>query len=568
MRSPIAPYGGQLLDLCVSTDRAKALKSAALGFVSWDLRLRQQLDLGLLLNGAFSPLNGFMTQADYEAVLADMSLDNGTLWPVPIILDLDQATADHLKVGDHIALRDVEGVMLAVMAVESLWSPDKHAEARALYGTDDPRHPGVDYLLNRTLPVYAGGRVEGLEMPAHHSFKHLYATPAELRQQFKKFGWANVAAYHAEGPIHKAQYQMSQQAAAELSANLLINPAVDVEDEEYYHRVRCYNAALSHYPQQTTLLSLLPLSMRFAGVREILWHGIVRQNYGCTHMLVTPGYGEPGGSSGSQQSLSGPDWECLANHQDDLALQFVAVEPLIYSQGQMGFVPSSKASEDDRREAVPDHEYYRRLQAEWDIPAWFTFPEVMAELRMVYRPRSEHGLTLFFTGLSGAGKSTIARAVIAKLLETGGRPVTLLDGDIVRKHLSSELGFSREHRNINVRRIGYVASEITKNGGIAVCAPIAPYASIRREVREMISPYGGFIEIFVSTPLEVCEARDRKGLYAKARAGIVKEFTGISDPYEPPEAPELSINTASISIEEAAQQVFIYLEKEHYIGIK
>ncbi len=565
MRPPITPYGGQLLDLCVSAERAKALKSAALDFVSWDLRPRQQLDLELLLNGAFSPLNGFMTQADYEAVLADMSLDNGTMWPVPITLDLDQATADGLMVGDHIALRDVEGVMLAVMAVESLWSPDRHADARALFGTDDPRHPGVNCLLNETLPVYVGGRVEGLEMPGHHSFKHLYATPAELRQQFKKFGWASVVAYHAESPIHKAQYQMSLQASAELSANLLINPVVDVEDEEYYHRVRCYNAVLPHYPQQTTLLSLLPLSMRYAGVREILWHGIVRQNYGCTHMLVIPGYGEP---AAAHQSLSGPDWERLANHQDDLALQFVPVEPLIYSQGQMGFVPVSKAGEDDRRDAVPDSEYYRRLQVEQDIPTWFTFPEVMAELRKVYRPRSRQGLTLFFTGLSGAGKSTIARAVIAKLLETGGRPVTLLDGDIVRKHLSSELGFSREHRNINVRRIGYVASEITKNGGIAVCAPIAPYASIRREVREMISAYGGFIEIFVSTPLEVCEARDRKGLYAKARAGIVKEFTGISDPYEPPEVPELSINTASISIEEAAQQVFIYLEKEHYIGIK
>ena len=565
MRPPITPYGGQLLDQCVDAERAKALKAAALGFVSWDLRPRQQLDLELLLNGGFSPLNGFMTQAAYTSVLQDMTLEGNLMWPVPVTLDIDAATAEGLAVGDSLALRDAEGVMLAVMKVESLWTPDKQVEARALFGTDDPKHPGVEYLLSQTLPVYVGGRVEGLEMPFHHSFKHLYVTPAELRQQFKKYGWGNVVAFHAETPIHKSQYQMSVQASAELSANLLIHPVVDVEDEEYYHRVRCYNAVLPHYPQQTTMLSLLPLSMRGAGVREILWHGIVRQNYGCTHMLVTPGYGEP---AGTHRGVSGPDWERLANHQDDVVLQFVPVEPLVYSHSQMSFVPVSSASEEDRRGAVTDQEFYRRLQNEHEIPAWFTFPEVLAELRKVYRPRSEQGFTLFFTGLSGAGKSTIARAVIAKLREVGGRPVTLLDGDIVRKHLSSELGFSREHRNINVRRIGYVASEITKNGGIAVCAPIAPYASIRREVRDMISPYGGFIEVYVSTPLDVCEARDRKGLYAKARAGIVKEFTGISDPYEPPEAPEISINTASISIEEAAQKVFLYLEKEHFIGLK
>jgi sulfate adenylyltransferase len=536
-----------------------------LDFPSWDLRPRQQLDLELLLNGALSPLTGFMNQSVYDAVLRDMTLDNGLLWPVPIVLDVEEATAEQLNPGDHLALRDVEGVMLAVVTVESLWRADKHAEAHALYGTDDPRHPGVAWLLHQSLPVYVGGPVEGLEMPSHHSFKHLYESPAELRQQFKKFGWGNVVAYHPETPIHRAQHQMSLQATADLSANLLIHPVVAVEDEDYYHRVRCYNAALPHFPRQTTMFGLLPVSMRRAGVREVLWHGIVSQNYGCSHMLVTPDYGAP---TPSEPALTAADWETVAAHQDHLALQFVPVEPVLYSQDKAGFVPVNEADEGERRAAVSDAEYYRRLQDERDVPAWFTFPEVLVELRKVYRPRSEQGFTLFFTGLSGAGKSTIARAVIAKLMEIGGRPVTLLDGDIVRKHLSSELGFSREHRNINVRRIGYVASEITKNGGIAVCAPIAPYASIRQEVREMISAYGGFIEIYVSTPLEVCESRDRKGLYAKARAGIVKEFTGISDPYEPPGHPELAINTAAISIDEAAQKVFIYLEKEHYIGLK
>lgn len=564
MYQPITPYGGRLFDLYVDAGRVTALKSAALDFHSWDLLPRQQSDLELLLNGAFSPLTGFMGRDVYNAVLHYMRLGEGTVWPIPITLDVDEKTAAVLKSGDSLALRDMEGVMLAVMAVEEVWTADKQAEARALYGTDDVRHPGVERLLTRTLPVYVGGRVEGVEMPSHHGFKHLYASPRELRQQFKKFGWTQVVAFHTETPIHRARHYMSMKAAADLSANLLIHPIVDSEDDAYYNRVRCYNAVLSYYPQQTTMLSLLPLSQRTAGAREALWHGIVRQNFGCSHMLVSPDYGAPPGHHAAADAL----WQTLGQYQGELALQFVPAVTPVYSPARAGFVEADQATPEDRAQVIPEQELYRRLQDEREVPPWVSFPEVLNELRKVYRPRSEQGFTLFFTGLSGAGKSTIARAVIAKLRETGDRCVTLLDGDIVRKHLSSELGFSREHRNINVRRIGFVASEITKNGGIAVCAPIAPYAQVRQEVREMVSRHGGFIEIYVATPLEVCEARDRKGLYAKARAGIVKEFTGISDPYEEPQAPELRIDTASVSIEEAAQKIFIFLEKEHYIGIK
>jgi sulfate adenylyltransferase len=246
-------------------------------------------------------------------------------------------------------------------------------------------------------------------------------------------------------------------------------------------------------------------------------------------------------------------------------VQLIAREPLVYVEDSAGFEPLAQVGAGARTQSIDEAELQRRLREGLEIPAWFSYPEIIAELRIRYPARSKQGLTLFFTGLSGAGKSTIAKAVLAKLLELGGRPVTLLDGDVVRKNLSSELGFSREHRNLNIRRIGYVASEITKNGGIAICAPIAPYAEMRREVRQMISQYGGFIEVHVATSLEVCEGRDRKGLYAKARAGIIKEFTGISDPYEAPENPELKIDTHGLTIDEAAQRVFLYLEQQGYI---
>ena len=201
-----------------------------------------------------------------------------------------------------------------------------------------------------------------------------------------------------------------------------------------------------------------------------------------------------------------------------------------------------------------------------DIPSWFTYPEVAAELRTSYPPRSHQGFTVLFTGLSGAGKSTIASILLTKLLEEGGRPVTLLDGDLVRKNLSSELGFSKEHRDINIRRIGWVASEITRNGGIAICAPIAPYEAIRQEVRSLVEPLGGFILVHLSTPLDVCESRDRKGLYAKARSGLLKEFTGVSDPYEVPERAEVRIDTSRLSAEAAADLVLLHLRAEGYLS--
>jgi sulfate adenylyltransferase len=245
----------------------------------------------------------------------------------------------------------------------------------------------------------------------------------------------------------------------------------------------------------------------------------------------------------------------------------VPFQMMVYLENEDRYVPDNEIPAGGRVLNISGTELRARLNEGREIPGWFTYPEVVRELRRSYPPRHKQGLTIFFTGLSGSGKSTIANVLLTKFLETGGRPVTILDGDLVRKHLSSELGFSKEHRDINIRRIGYVASEITKNGGIAICAPIAPYEATRKHVRQMIEPYGGFILVHVATPIETCEERDRKGLYAKARAGIVKEFTGISDPYEAPTDAEVVINTAELSAEEAAQEIILHLEQQGFIGV-
>jgi len=456
-------------------------------------------------------------------------------------------------------LRDLEGVLLAVLHIDDVWQPDRAAEAQALYGSSDPHHPGVAEFLATTQPVYVGGRVEGVEAVMHHSFTDLRYSPAELRAQFAKRGWVQVAAYHSAAPLHAAQRELSVRAVRELGVNLLLHPVVEEEDD-YYYRARCYRALLDHYPQQTTQLSLLSIPSRGGGVREMLWHAVVRRNFGCSHMLWEAGAARGYGIDSKDLQ------EVMPRYGAELGVQLIARESLVYVEDSAGFEPLAQVGPGARTQKIDEAELQRRLHEGLEIPAWFSFPEIIAELRIRYPARSKQGLTLFFTGLSGAGKSTIAKAVLAKLLELGGRPVTLLDGDVVRKNLSSELGFSREHRNLNVRRIGYVASEITKNGGIAICAPIAPYAEMRREVRQMIGQYGGFIEVHVATSLEVCEGRDRKGLYAKARAGIIKEFTGISDPYEAPENPELKIDTHGLTIDEAAQRVFLYLEQQGYIA--
>ncbi|HKJ19416.1 MAG TPA: bifunctional sulfate adenylyltransferase/adenylylsulfate kinase [Woeseiaceae bacterium] len=563
------PHGGELKNLYLDAEAVEAEKRAAQDYASWDLTERQLCDIELVLNGAFSPLEGFLNKDDYETVVGGMRLTSGVLWPMPITLDVTEAFAAELKTGDKVALRDLEGVILATLEVGDIWTPDKTAEAKGVFGTTDEKHPAVHYLNNVAHPVYVGGKLTGVEAPTHYDFKHLRESPAEVRARFEKLGWRKVVAFQTRNPLHRAHQEISLQAAREVEANLLIHPVVGMTkpgDVDHYTRVRCYEHVLKYYPEQTTSLSLLPLAMRMGGPREALWHAIIRKNYGCTHIIIGRDHAGPGQDSNGRDFYGPYDaQDLLKEHQDELDISMVPFRMMVYAENKAEYIPIDEATDDDKVLNISGTELRHRLQEGLEIPDWFSFPEVVAELRRTHPARHKQGFTVFFTGLSGSGKSTIANALMAKLMEIGGRPISLLDGDIVRKNLSSELGFSKEHRDLNIQRIGYVASEITKNGGIAICAPIAPYARTRRIVRDMIEPVGGFVEIHVSTPLEICEERDRKGLYALARAGKIKEFTGISDPYENPENPEMDMDTIGISPDLAAHRILVKLESMGFI---
>lgn len=551
-------------ELYVAPEAARAMRLEAAALPSWDLSARQICDLELLMNGGFSPLRGFLGQADYDGVVRDMRLADGTLWPIPVTLDVSGDFAARIAPGQDIALRDPEGVILAILHVSDKWTPDKAREAALVFGADDATHPAVDYLHRVGGPVYLGGRVTGLQPPTHYDFRARRDSPNDLRAHFRKLGWRRVIAFQTRNPLHRAHQELTFRAAREAQANLLIHPVVGMTkpgDVDHFTRVRCYEAVLDQYPAATTHLSLLNLAMRMAGPREALWHGIIRRNHGCTHMIIGRDHAGPG------KNAQGEDFydpyaaqELFRAHEAEIGIEMVDFRQMVYVQERAQYEPRDEVEPGATILDISGTELRRRLREGIEIPEWFSFPSVVAELRRTSPPRSRQGFTVFFTGLSGSGKSTIANALMVKLMEMGGRPVTLLDGDVVRKHLSSELGFSKEHRDINIRRIGYVASEITKNGGIALCAPIAPYAATRRQVRQMIEEVGAFIEVHVATSLEECERRDRKGLYKLAREGKIKEFTGISDPYEAPETPELRIDTEGQDVDACAQTVLLKLE--------
>lgn len=545
------------------------LIAAAREFPSWDLTPRQLCDLELLLSGGFSPLTGFMNRTDYKRVVDEMRLADGTFWPMPITLDVTREFAEKIKVGDSVALRDPEGVLIAVQEVGDVWELDIKREALSVFGTEDELHPAVFYLKHHTNPVYIGGKLKGVEAPIHYDFKHLRRTPAELRNLFAETGWKRIVAFQTRNPMHRAHLELTHRAAKQIGGKLLINPTVGMTkpgDIDHYTRVRCYEHLIKRYPEDSVLLSLLPLAMRMGGPREALWHALVRKNYGCTHFIVGRDHAGPGKDSQGKPFYGPYDAQNLfKEHQDEMGIEMVPFKMMVYVKERDGYAPEDEVKPDETVMTISGTQQRQLLQEGKDIPDWFTYPEVVAELRETHPPRSKQGFTVFFTGLSGSGKSTIANALMVKLLEIGGRNVTLLDGDHVRKHLSSELGFSKEHRDLNIQRIGYVASEITKNGGIAICAPIAPYAATRRQVREMIAPLGGFFEVYVSTPIEVCEQRDRKGLYAKARAGLIKEFTGVSDPYEVPLKPEIIIDTGSRTPDQEAGDILELLRCQGYL---
>lgn len=569
MNASNGTQGCSVKELLLPRNEADAERVRAAGYPSWDLTPRQVCDLELLMNGAFSPLEGFLGREDYESVSERMRLTSGQLWPIPITLDVSEEFAQGLVTGQRVALRHPEGTLLATVEVDEIWMPDLAWEAGQVYDTESEAHPAVAYLMRQSNPVYLGGKVRGLQLPTHHDFPALRHTPAELRSHFQGLGWRKVVAFQTRNPLHRAHQELTLRAAKDIGANLLIQPVVGMTksgDIDHFNRVRCYEHILREYPDETTKLSLLNLAMRMGGPRETLLHAIIRKNYGCTHLIVGRDHAGPGNDEEGRPFYEPYEAQALfKEHENELGISMVPLKTMVYVENRSAYVPAEETTSTDVVLNLSGTEFRRRLREGLDIPEWFSYPSVVQELRRAYPPKFEQGFTVFFTGLSASGKSTVANALMVKLREEGSRPVTLLDGDIVRKNLSSELGFSKEHRDLNIQRIGFVASEITKNGGIAICASIAPYAATRRQVREMVSECGGFVEVYVSTPLEVCEERDRKGLYAMARAGKIAGFTGVDDPYEVPESPEIVIDTTELAPGIAAGKILVTLQEHGYL---
>jgi sulfate adenylyltransferase len=547
----------------------KKLKIDASKYRSWVLRDRQICDLEMILNGGFAPLNGFLNKNDYENVLNEMRLLDGSVWPMPITLDVNQEFSKLISIGDRITLKDKEGFSIAILEVEDNWEPDLLKESELVFGTKDLSHPSADYLQNHSNDFYIGGKVELIDLPHHYDYKNLRDSPKNLKQKFKDLGWDNIVAFQTRNPLHKAHVEMTLKALKDLDANLLIHPVVGMTkpgDVDHYTRVRCYQHVLEKYPKNKAMLSLIPLAMRMGGPREALWHALIRKNYGCTHLIVGRDHAGPGLDKDGNPFYGPYDaQEMLQKFEEEIGIKMVPFKFLVYLPDENIYKPIDEISNDTNYKTVSGTELRDYLDKGKDIPEWFTYKDVANELQKSRPPKSKRGLTIFFTGLSGSGKSTLANGLLIKLLENGNRPVTLLDGDIVRTHLSSELGFSKEHRSLNVKRIGYVASEITKNGGIAICAPIAPYEKDRSYNRNLISKLGGYIEIHVSTSLEKCEERDVKGLYKLARKGVVKEFTGVSDPYEAPQDAELVIDSSDVDPEKLVEKIYDFIKSSSFI---
>lgn len=555
--------------LIVHSCHAKALRSEAVHLLSRDLNRRQLRDLESLLNRGFYPLTGFLGQEDYQTVVQEMRLTDGSIWPIPICLDVPEKFAHSLQAGQRIGLNDQEGFLLAILTVEDIWKADKQAEAKAVYGTTDPeQHPSVQVLFSEVDDWYIGGTVEGVTLPIHYDFSDLRLTPAESNRRFIQYGWRRVVGFHTREYLHCAHREMVLTAAREIGGSLFLHPVVGLDhpgNMEHYTHVHCYQEVVKHFPRNMIQLGIIPLAERNAGPREALWHALIRKNYGCSHFMVAVDHGDP--FADTNDDLFYPQGEAqqlVASLAKETGIEMVPERAMGYAENEKKYVYLADTP-DEKVKNISSKELKKRLEQGKDIPEWFSFPNVVDELRRSFPPRSKQGFTVFLTGLSGSGKSTIAKVLMVRFMEMRDRPVTLLDGDIVRKNLSSELTFSQEHRNLNVTRIGFVASEITKNGGIALCAPIAPYEESRLENRRLISRYGGYIEIHIATPLETCEQRDRKGLYQKARAGIVKGVTGISDPYIVPAHPEITLDTSTMTPAEAVQEIFLYLEEQGYI---
>lgn len=550
----IAPHGGALVDLLAAPERAHELKTEAEHLPAWTLSHRQLCDLELLLTGGFSPLEGFMNRADYEGVRDEMRLKSGVLWPMPVTLDVTEQFAKGLAGQKRIALRDREGALLAVLTVEDVWKPDREAEAKAVFRTTSTAHAGVAYLLEQANPWYVGGRLEGVRLPAHYDFRPLRLTPAALRAEFARLGWKKIVAFQTRNPMHRAHQELTLRAAKRADANLLIHPSVGMTrpgDVEYYVRVRCYQAMLPSYPKNTVRLALLPLAMRMGGPREAVWHAIIRKNHGCTHFVVGRDHAGPG-KDRDGKPFYGPyeAQELLRSKEQELGVTMVPFQMLVYLEAEDRYVPEPEVPAGARVLNISGTELRKRLAEGRDLPSWFTFPAVARELQKSYPPRNRQGVTIFLAGHSEAAKASVANVLRIKFLELGGRPVTLLDEDSLQKNLALQSGSSQEGTKPRVRSLAFVASEITKNGGIVICAPPASLDASRNEVRALVERCGGFVAVRLDSS-------------AEADGGKVSESAALQGNQDDP---TLTFSIGQTSSEEVAQGVLHHLQSEGYLA--
>ena len=566
----IKPHGKTLVSFHLSADELSEYSELSNNISSLTLSLKQQCDLEMISNGAFSPISTFNNQKDYEEILLKNKLSNGLVWPIPIVLDVPDQFLQSLDKNEYISLRNTEGFLLAILKVKEFWAPNKKEEANMVFKSNDPNHPGVDYLFNHTNNNYISGELVPIHENKYFDFTHLRKSPQEVRDFFRLNNWKDVIAFQTRNPMHRAHYELTKLAMDEHNSKLLIHPVIGMSkpgDIDHFTRVKCYQHIIKYYPENSVELSLINLAMRMAGPKEALWHAIIRKNYGCNRIIIGRDHAGPGVNAEGKPYYQPYDaQELIAQYQEELEIKMVPFKEMVFAKNKKTYLPLDKIEQGDPIEKLSGTQFKELLQQRTEIPTWYSFPEVIHELRKRFPKLHNQGLTVFFTGLSGAGKSTLANAIMYKLMETEDRPITLLDGDIVRQHLSSELGFSKEDRDIHVKRIGYVASEITKHGGVAICAPIAPYSNTRKVVRNMIDEVGSFVEIHVATPLSVCEERDTKGLYKQARAGKILDFTGVSDPYEEPENPEITVDTSDITVEESSALILDKLRSLKLLG--
>jgi len=560
------PYGGELVDLVATGKEREALLAEANTLPSLQISDRSVHDLELLATGAFSPLRSFMGQADYEGVLKDMRLANGTFWPLPITLPV----ADNAPVqpGASVALRNSKNDLLAVMRVAEVYPWDFDREAIALAGKPDPRHPLVAEMAGWGKR-YAAGPLHVLNLPRYYDFAELRLTPAQVRARLAQMGSPKVVAFQTRNPLHRSHEELTKRAATAVGGSLIIQPVVGLTkpgDVDHYTRVRVYKALVEHhYDRKKTMLALLPLAMRMAGPREAIWHAIIRRNHGASHFIVGRDHAGPGKDSEGKPFYGPYDAQELAKkHAKEIGMGIIPFQEMVYLPDDDRYEESDKVPAGARTLAISGTQVRDDYLAKGKpLPAWFTRPETAAILAEMSPPQHEQGFCVWFTGLSGAGKSATAEALTSLLLERG-RQITVLDGDVVRTHLSKGLGFSREDRDTNIHRIGFVAAEIARHGGAVVCAAVSPYRAARNRCRTMVGP-DRFVEVFVDTPIEVCEQRDIKGLYAKARRGEVKGFTGVDDPYEEPHNPELVLDTVKQDVEQNARRILGHLVERGFV---